>query len=92
LIEGILMATRPKLLTADDFRKIIKEELIAHDERLGRDASTIEKREELRKDAVWTRTQRERMDAIASKTGYILLTAFAGSIIALLAAGMKGLR
>ena len=85
------MATRPKLLTADDFRKIIKEELNAHDERLGRDTSTIEKREELRKDAEWTRTQRKRMDAIASRVGYAVLGVVVAAALAIFAAGMKQL-
>lgn len=84
------MATpRPKMLDAEEIRAIMREELLAHSERLGHDTTSPKSREEIRKDAEFLRRMRLRFDAIAAKIGYIILTAIVGLVLAVFAAGLK---
>ncbi|MGL5447548.1 MAG: hypothetical protein ACRDBL_09585 [Rhabdaerophilum sp.] len=80
-------------LTAEEIRNIVqgvvREELATHDELLGRNADTAERREELRRDAEFVRSWRQRIDKGAETIGKIVLTAIAGAIIAVFAAGTK---
>lgn len=81
-------AARPDL-TEDDMRRIVREELVKHDELSGRDTATAEARAEIRKDAEFTRRMRERIDAAASKVGYMVLTAIVTAVFAVFYLGLK---
>jgi hypothetical protein len=91
------MTTRPKIPTAEDIRKIvreeirliIREELAARDEQLGLDTPSIERRQAIHDDFAWIRKMRLRADAIAAKVGYVILTTITVGAITIFSLGMK---
>ncbi len=83
------MTVKPQLPTAEQIRAILREELNAYEEHLGRDVSSVAARQEVRKDAEFLRRMRLRFDAIAAKIGYIILTAIVGLVLAIFVTGLK---
>jgi uncharacterized circularly permuted ATP-grasp superfamily protein len=77
------------ILSRDEIKQVVREVFDEHHEFVGTPVATVDQREEVRKDAMWVRAMRLRMDAAAGKIGYLVLTAIVLALIAVFTAGLK---